>query len=41
MPVRIVAEFPAAPGKLPELSAALKAALVETRAYDGCEEVES
>lgn len=41
MPVRIVAEFPAAPGKLGDLSAALKAALTETRAYDGCEEIES
>ena len=39
MPVRIVAESPAAPAKLADLSAALKAALTETRADDGCEEI--
>jgi len=32
----IVAEFHAAEGKLNELLAALKQALPETRAYDGC-----
>ncbi len=41
MSVRVVAEFPAAPGKLPELTAALKAALPDTRAFEGCEEIES
>lgn len=39
MPVRIVAEFPAAPAKLADLSAALKAALTEIRADDGCEQI--
>ena len=36
MPVTIIAEFHAAPGKLDELLATLKAVLPETRAYDGC-----
>ena len=37
----VVAEFHAAPGKLDELTAALKQALPETRAYDGCLGLES
>jgi quinol monooxygenase YgiN len=41
MSVRVVAEFPAAPGKLAELTAALKVALPDTRGFEGCEEVES
>ncbi|MEP7315892.1 MAG: antibiotic biosynthesis monooxygenase family protein [Sphingomicrobium sp.] len=41
MSVRVIAEFPAAPGKLTELSAALQAALTETRAFEGCEVIES
>lgn len=41
MSVRVVAEFPAAPGKLAELTAALKGALPDTRAFEGCEGVES
>ena len=32
----VVAEFRAAPGKLDDLTATLKAVLPETRAYDGC-----
>ena len=36
MPVTVIAEFHAAPGKLDELLATLKAVLPETRAYDGC-----
>ena len=36
MPVTVIAEFHAAPGKLDELIATLKAVLPETRAYDGC-----
>lgn len=41
MSVRVVAEFPAAPGELANLTAALSAALPDTRGYEGCEEVES
>ena len=41
MSVRIVAEFPAAPGKLEELIASLKAALTDTRAFVECEDIES
>lgn len=41
MSVRVVAEFPAAPGKLEELIAILKAALPDTRAFGGCEDIES
>ena len=41
MSVRVVAEFPAAPGKLEELIGILKAALPDTRAFEGCEEIES
>ena len=37
----VVAEFHAAPGKLDDLVAALKQALPETRAYDGCLSLES
>ena len=37
----VVAEFHAAPGKLDELTAALKQALPETRAYDGCLSLDS
>lgn len=36
MPVTVIAEFHAAPGKLDELTATLKTLLPETRAYDGC-----
>ena len=36
----IVAEFHAAPGKLDELVAMLKVALVDTRAFDGCESLD-
>ena len=36
MPVTVIAEFHAAPGKLDELTATLKAVLPDTRAYDGC-----
>jgi quinol monooxygenase YgiN len=32
----VIVEFPAAPGKLDELLATMKAALVDTRAFDGC-----
>ena len=41
MPVTIIAEFHAAPGKLDELLATLKAVLPETRAYDGCRGLDS
>ena len=37
----VVAEFHAAPGKLDELTAALKEALPVTRAYDGCHSLDS
>ncbi len=37
----VVAEFHAAPGKLDDLIAALKQALPETRAYDGCLSLDS
>ena len=37
----VIAEFHAAPGKLDELTATLKAVLPETRAYDGCLGLES
>ena len=36
MPVTVIAEFHPVPGKLDEVVAALKEALPETRAYDGC-----
>ena len=41
MPVTIIAEFHAAPGKLDELLATLKAVLPDTRAYDGCRGLDS
>ena len=41
MPVTVIAEFHAAPGKLEELLATLKAVLPETRAYDGCRGLDS
>ena len=41
MSVRVVAEFPAAPGKLEELIASLKAALTDKRAFVECEDIES
>ena len=41
MSVRVIAEFPAAPGKLEELITSLKAALPDTRAFEGCEDIES
>ena len=41
MPVTVIAEFHAAPGKLDELLAKLKAVLPETRAYDGCRGLDS
>ena len=41
MPVTVIAEFHPAPGKLDEVVAALKEALPETRAYDGCLSLES
>ena len=37
----VIAEFHAAEGKLDELTAALKQALPETRAYDGCISLDS
>ncbi len=37
----VVAEFHAAPGKLDELLATLKAVLPDTRAFDGCLGLES
>ena len=41
MPVTVIAEFHAAPGKLDELTTTLKAVLPETRAYDGCISLDS
>ena len=41
MPVTVIAEFHAAPGKLDELLATLKAVLPDTRAYDGCRGLDS
>ena len=41
MPVTIIAEFHAAPGKLDELTATLKTLLPETRVYDGCVSLDS
>lgn len=41
MPVTVIAEFHAAPGKLDELIATLGTLLPETRAYDGCRGLES
>ncbi len=41
MSVRVIAEFPAAPGKLEELTASLRAALPDTRGFAGCEGIES
>ena len=41
MPVTVIAEFHAAPGKLDELLATLKAVLPETRDYDGCRGLDS
>ena len=37
----VIAEFHAAEGKLADLTAALRGALAETRAYDGCLNLES
>ncbi len=36
MKTLVVAEFPAKPGKLEELETSLRAALRDTRAFDGC-----
>ena len=41
MSVRVVAEFPAAQGKLEDLIASLKVALTDTRAFEGCQGIES
>lgn len=38
---RIIAEFPAAEGKRAELEAALRAALPDTRAFDGCRDIKT
>ncbi len=36
---RVIAEFPAAAGKREELEAALRAALPDTRAFEGCRDI--
>ncbi len=36
---RIIAEFPAKAGKRDELEAALRAALPDTRGFDGCRDI--
>tara|TARA_R110001599_G_scaffold140340_1_gene320353 strand:- start:2177 stop:2476 length:300 start_codon:yes stop_codon:yes gene_type:complete len=39
MSATVIAEFPAAEGKFVELCETMRAALPDTRAFDGCEEV--
>lgn len=41
MKTLIIAEFPAMKGKLEELEALLRAALPDTRAFDGCISIET
>lgn len=36
---RVLVEFPVKPGKRDELEAALRAALPDTRAFDGCRDI--
>lgn len=40
MAARVIAEFPAVAGRLDDLIAGLRAALPETRRFDGCRSVE-
>ena len=41
MKTLVIAEFPAKEGKFEELEATLRAALVDTRAFDGCISLET
>jgi quinol monooxygenase YgiN len=38
---RVIAEFPAKPGKRDELEASLRAALPDTRSFDGCRDIKT